>query len=1471
MNSHDWESISEEKNINELLHIKKRHRNYLVQNKAAMGSAFPPHMNLELETIEEEIQLLERKLQNLRRGIVTCTCYISSIAEDLAEEHASNIISSLDRLGMKIINLTPNSQDSLEYDLDKIQQADIFIGIWGIIYGETIDEEENKSISHLEYEYAIQHNIPVFIYFADYEHKFTKFLLIKSSHQITNLENLQAEIQSSNYPHKFFDNVDILCGHINSDIRNFATSKRQLEAKKSLARSSNNTKSRSNQNQPLPPLYIPPYILTNKFVGRASELKQIQQWYQSNSPLMVIEAFGGQGKSALAWEWLHNVRPSEPKPAGIIWWSFYGEEATIPNFVRQAYAYVSQQAPSAENLENINLSMMLEQFIQELNKKHYIIVLDGFERMLAAYWRIERAHLEDIEIPDSLEERECISAFDSNVLRRFANLTKSKVLITTRLYPAALETLEATRAFNLPHHITLQGLTLEDALDFAKTYNLTITDQPVFINFLNQIGFHPLVMSIAFKSIGNYRKAPRNFDTWYQEHQHNTMWEQISGPDQLKAILQEISKNLSVHAQNILQRIALFNEPVDFETLLTLYMPKYTPPQNLPKRIRLYPHPFGTIEEHKLRTKLAQAQSSEEQAWYTQQLEQLEAQLEQQAQELLHNRPQLEQQAQAIEQERKRIKQEHYQVYLNSPEYTKAYNELDRALRELDNQGFLTWNREDNTYDLHPLIRTYAQNSMSPELYQEHSEEILDRVSTIPISEQQVVSLTQLKKSRLSYQWLLLNKQYDEAASIYHTSLGLHLYKHAQWRKVVELLQPLFTQGPSHPPVTKLAQSYITNQYGIALKALGRYEEAVNVLKQDIFLEDGANLWLALTNYADALIDVNQLALAHQVYQLAIPFCDQANLSWVTLHNCELALIQGKLEQVQNLLLELEQSQPPANSQRVWQLRLTKVQVEFAIPNRQDPNQFFNENFIKMSASTYYYNKALYAYQQGQQLDEVQSDLYQAISKAEQAQEPSKHLYSLLAMIHLKQGNQREAIATIEQALKQSKGSRRQYILCLLNASDLYLQLNIKDKAARYAQQGYELAWADGGEFCHSLLLREAEQILVQLGQNLPRLVQKQPVHQLPIEQLTQKYQDYLTKNTPPPPQSEVVFSSIEWIQIGTIATFAIKEQEVLEAMAEKLILLSSEPSPLVYSRMGEEVPAPPTEPLQDEQISLDQLIFTYQQSKLLDKIFIIIYLEGKDQQGQEQFAYVNVRADRLAGIISAYEQQTPLELHNASTLVIHGPGRPDHQQRQKLIRDYLFGEHHVNVRMFPNSVEETTEPPTNNRSFTFNTVNNLDIGCIAIFGLADRLQFEETIHKLISLSYQPRQALFSYIDEDITSLTTMQQTQIVETRHFEQIDWNSQDLALFEKIFIIVYIQGENMSKKQQYAFINIRADRINMLMTNIKQGTHFDIFSISTPVIHGIGRPTASELQKMQEDYLYSHTAINIRIFPENLEHYT
>jgi hypothetical protein len=177
-------------------------------------------------------------------------------------------------------------------------------------------------------------------------------------------------------------------------------------------------------------------------------------------------------------------------------------------------------------------------------------------------------------------------------------------------------------------------------------------------------------------------------------------------------------------------------------------------------------------------------------------------------------------------------------------------------------------------------------------------------------------------------------------------------------------------------------------------------------------------------------------------------------------------------------------------------------------------------------------------------------------------------------------------------------------------------------------------------------------------------------------------------KKDEPPKQPDFQIGSVDFIKIGTVAVFGLDDVDLILSVSEKLNRVSSMYGELVVSRMGEEVPLPDS---YDVHTGNEwPLKLEYREKLVLDKVFCIVYMQGLDEEGERVFAYVNVRCDRLDNLHEKMFAGPTFNLPDNSTVVITGQGTPTAEDREKLQRDYLFGERHTNVRIFPPLSEVT-------------------------------------------------------------------------------------------------------------------------------------------------------------------------------------
>src|SRR6185295_17900464 len=148
---------------------------------------------------------------------------------------------------------------------------------------------------------------------------------------------------------------------------------------------------------------------------------------------------GGMGKSALTWKWFNEVAPQEMKNlAGRMWWSFYESDATFENFIARALAYVSNRP--LDEVQSMPAPERETQLLSALDHEPFLLVLDGLERILIAYARMDAARLDDSEVGKESNLRKTADPRVGRFLQKLAKVRHSRVLVSSRLYPAELET-----------------------------------------------------------------------------------------------------------------------------------------------------------------------------------------------------------------------------------------------------------------------------------------------------------------------------------------------------------------------------------------------------------------------------------------------------------------------------------------------------------------------------------------------------------------------------------------------------------------------------------------------------------------------------------------------------------------------------------------------------------------------------------------------------------------------------------------------------------------------------------------------------------------------------------------------------------------------------------------------------------------------------------------------------------------------
>ena len=95
---------------------------------------------------------------------------ISSTSQDLLE-HRNSIQNAIWRVGMFPLAMerdeTVPDADAISYSLNMVDEAEVYLGIFGMRYGYVPNDSRNpaqKSITEMEYRRALERNIPMLLF-----------------------------------------------------------------------------------------------------------------------------------------------------------------------------------------------------------------------------------------------------------------------------------------------------------------------------------------------------------------------------------------------------------------------------------------------------------------------------------------------------------------------------------------------------------------------------------------------------------------------------------------------------------------------------------------------------------------------------------------------------------------------------------------------------------------------------------------------------------------------------------------------------------------------------------------------------------------------------------------------------------------------------------------------------------------------------------------------------------------------------------------------------------------------------------------------------------------------------------------------------------------------------------------------------------------------------------------------------------
>jgi len=310
------------------------------------------------------------------------------------------------------------------------------------------------------------------------------------------------------------------------------------------------------------------YALLPNFTGRDAEQAMLCNWlYNAKEPLLVLEAIGGVGKTALSWVWLHEeVLERQAELDGLFWWSFY--EDPFETFLEHLYHYITSRDVKVER--GALPSGAIATLNSILHNNRFLLILDGFERALRGYASMSAMYIQEKGFAGAKEageddwdkpfddaqgrrQRQCIHPHAAKFLKTLAS-TKTKTLMTTRLFPTALQEISGVQ------HELLRGLSRADAVRFLRSEGIVGTRAQM--ERAGEIyNFHPLMLKQLSSVI--MRKRKKDIEDAFKLN--------LIDQKQPQKILNRSFELLSAKERKVATAVSVFRSSFDFDTARALF------------------------------------------------------------------------------------------------------------------------------------------------------------------------------------------------------------------------------------------------------------------------------------------------------------------------------------------------------------------------------------------------------------------------------------------------------------------------------------------------------------------------------------------------------------------------------------------------------------------------------------------------------------------------------------------------------------------------------------------------------------------------------------------------------------------------------------------------------------------------------------------------------------------------------------
>ena len=710
---------------------------------------------------------------------------VSSTFTDL-EEHRAALIRALNEHDLHANAMESDSAkpagDVIDSSLQMVRDSAAYIILISLKYGQIpacpTRNPKQLSITELEFNEAQRLNRPTLLYIMSEKHVVTKADVERNPGKEAKLDAFrerakQNPVSKVNRVYAVFESLEQFKAQLPASLHDLCNHLDQQEAPAEVKASSSDP---GDCKLPAPPAFYaaPDYIGRTTFIGRQDQLQLLNAWAQAADPTSVLlfEAIGGTGKSMLTWEWTTkhatNVRGDW---AGRFWYSFYEKGAVMRGFCQQALAYMTRQP--LEALANKSTAELGEQLLVALRQKPWLLILDGLERVLVAYHRLDAAEVRDEELnfpTDKILARdpcEAIRDEDTVLLRALAAATPSKILISTRLIPRVLLNPAGLPIPGVTPPLKLPGLDDADAEHLLRSCGVDGTSADIRYYLNTYCGNHPLVIGVLAGLINAPGPHRGNFDGWAADPAYGAKLN-LASLDLIQCrnhILHAALEALEPASRQLLSTLALLSSAVDYETVAA-----FNPHLPLePEAVEVPENPEKP--ESALESLLWKLMPDEEKA---------------------HRRRQYED---ALA--KRKAYEQAVQEWRVSAALREVPKQLSHTVADLEHRGLLHYDRRAHRYDLHPVVRGVAAGRLADEEKNRYGQKLVDYFNSLPHNPyEQAKSMADLETGLQVVSTLLKLGHHQQAADAFNTDIEKALcYNIEAYAETLTLLRPFFVKG----------------------------------------------------------------------------------------------------------------------------------------------------------------------------------------------------------------------------------------------------------------------------------------------------------------------------------------------------------------------------------------------------------------------------------------------------------------------------------------------------------------------------------------------------------------------------------------------------------------------------------------------------------------------------------------------------